>query len=242
MTTISATVNPDRASVSLAVVPTGPITSVLRHDSNGIQPVRFPAGTFPTSRALRVDDWEAALAGTVTYRVGGAESATDSVVLDGTGPWLTPPLVPSAAVPLVTVLEYDGARTSSTSVNELAGGGSTVKMGTLGYRSGTFTVLVADSGVAAHLEDLLGRYPQQMLRLPERDSLDLYFITRGTKISLDNDTGRWTLDVEYTETGAPSSSLPTWTYDSLAAAYGTLATAAEFFPTLDALARNDRRV
>lgn len=237
MIELSAIVNPDRASVALVLDPGGAsVSSVMRHDANGIRPVRFPAGTFPTTRAIQVDDWEAALSGAVTYRAGDASAR---VTLNGTGPWLTPPRAPSASVPLLSVIGYDAARSSSSSVTNLAGGGSTVKLGLMGDRSGTFTVLCMDHAVTAHLEDLLARYPQQLLRVPEHESMDLYFITSGTKISTDPETGLWELGVEYVETAAPAEGLPTWTYAAVAAAYPTLSAAGSSYVSLAGLAVND---
>lgn len=237
MTKLTATVNPDRASVALVITPTSAVSSVMRHDANGIHPVRFPGGTFPTSNVLQVDDWEAALAGTVTYSSGGASA---SVVLGAPGPWLVPPLRPSAALPLVAVSGYDAARSSSVAVHAVPGGDPVIALGSLGLRSGSFRVLCADHAVAAHLEDLLGRLPQQMLKVPEHSAMDLYFVSTGSKVSPDPDTGLWELTVEYVETAAPTEVLATWTYAALARAYPTLATAGSAYEDLDALARDDR--
>lgn len=239
MTTISATVNPDRASVALVLAPSESVAAVMRHDANGVQPVRFPSGTFPTSRAVQVDDWEASLRGPVTYSAGGASARVE---LEGTGPWLTPPVAPSASVRLVSVNGYDAARTSTSSATLLANGGTVVKLGTLGRREGTFAVLCADHSVAAHVEDLLARYPQQLLRVPEHESLDLYFLCTGTKTTVDPETGLWELTVEYTETAIPAAGLPTWTYGALAAAYSSLGDASAAYSSLAALAVNDRTV
>lgn len=237
MTTITAKVNPDRASVTVTLSPDEVVSSVMRHDANGIQPVRFPAGTFPTSRSVQVDDWEAALAGPVVYRSG---TGSTQVILGGDSPWLTPPLTPSASVRLSSVLDYDGSRQSASTVSTLAGGGAVVKLGAMGPRTGTFTILCADHGVAAHLEDLLARYPQQLLRVPDHADLDLYFLCTGTKISpADKESGLWAVAVEYTQTQAPVAALPTWTYRSLASAYSTLAAASSAYSSLAGLAVND---
>lgn len=237
MTEISAAVNPDRASVALTLTPSESVASVMRHDSNGIQPVRFPSGTFPTTRAVQVDDWEASLAGPVTYRAG---EASITVSLAGTGPWLTPPKTPSASVPLGSVIGYDAARSSSSAATPLASGASVVKLGAMGLRSGSFVVLCADHAVSAHLEDLLARYPMQLLRVPEHTSLDLYFLCTGTKVAVDAETGLWTLTVEYVETAIPTDGLPTWTYAALAAAYPDLGTASAAYSSLAGVATNDR--
>lgn len=239
MTKISASVNPDRASVALVITPTSSVSSVMRVDSNGIQPVRLPAGTFPTSNVIQVDDWEAALAGTVTYTSGGASV---DVHLDASGPWLVPPLRPSAAVPLVAVSGYDAARSSASAVHQVPGGDPVIALGTLGLRSGSFKVLCADHSVASHLEDLLGRCPQQMLKVPEHSSLDLYFITTASKVTPDPETGLWELSVEYVETAPPAELLGTWTYASLARAYASLDAAGSAYEDLSSVARDDRKI
>lgn len=237
MTTISATVNADRASVALVLTPTESLASIMRTDANGVQPVRFPSGTFPTSRPVQVDDWEAALSGPVTYRAGDASAR---VTLDGTGPWLTPPRAPSASVRLVSVIGYDAARESTSTATPLANGSSVVKLGKMGLRTGAFEVLCADHAVAVHIEDLLARYPQQFLRVPEHVSMDLYFLVQGTKVATDPETGAWTLTVDYTETAAPAEGLPTWTYAALAAAYPDLGSASASYASLAGVAVNDR--
>lgn len=240
MTTISATVNADRASVALVLTPTESVANVFRYDANGYRAVRFPSGTFPTSRAVQVDDWEAALSGPVTYRAGGEGGPTARVTLDGTGPWLTPPRAPSASVRLVSVIGYDAARESTSTATPLANGSSVVKLGKMGLRTGAFEVLCADHAVAVHIEDLLARYPQQFLRVPEHVSMDLYFLVQGTKVATDPETGAWTLTVEYTETAAPVEGLPTWTYAALAAAYPDLGSASASYASLAGVAVNDR--
>lgn len=252
MTTITATPDPDTASVVLLVTPTATVTSLLRSDANGTHPVRTLAGVLPITGPVVVTDYEASLAGTITYTTSGATPAAGAAVttaLDLDQQWLMVPVVPQwslqvdAAPPARNpgVLDFTGQRTSASTVHQVIGRADPlVALGPLLLRTGTLEVWCAGLAQARTLEAAYDRGEVVLLR-QQVPGLDLYHVATQTAIAADpalTVPRRWHLTVTYAEVDwPPGDQVGTlgWSIDDVTATYATVSVVALTYATINDL-------
>lgn len=241
MTTLTATAQPDTASIALTLKPTGLVTAIMRTDANGARPVRAQAGQLPTSSATVLIDNEAALDGTVTYTVVGGGGASASTAIDIGEAWLTVPVTPLRSGRLDLVTGYDGARASRTVVHQVIGRADPmVTLGPLELRTGALEVWCSTAAAARALELVYDRGEVVQLR-QEIAGLDMYHVATATRVAPDpaqTDPRRWVLTVDYVEVQWPTGDqLGTlgWSVDDVSATYPTIMALAATYPTVNDL-------
>lgn len=237
MTTLTAAVNPDGASVTLTLTPTVSISEgIYRTDANGTTLVRTVAGTFPRSTALTITDWEASLIGPVTYTAGGK---TASAELPSESPCFVSISRPELSLSVDMVTGYGATRPSLGTVHQGVDRPTPlVALGRLSSRSGTLTVWLADHASALELEAMIDRSGAVFFKQNENPGQDMYLVVTGTDLAPDSEEG-WLLNVAYTEIDRPDTPITVWTFASLNAQYATFAAVKAAYTDFEALYLND---
>lgn len=236
MTTLTLT--PRGPAVQLTLTPTETITSILRSDVNGNASVRVPAGTFPRTGPLVLEDWEASLTGIVTYTAGPAVAR---ITMAGTDPWLITPLRPAGSVRLEQVTDYAATHQSLATLHQVVDRPDPLAaLGRLTTRTGSLSILCPDYAAATARKDALDRAGIVLLKTPDRPGMDMYFIP--TQASYRPAADRWMLEVAYTEVARPASpiSAAVWTFGTVSASYPSFANISSGYDDFEGLSLNDR--
>jgi hypothetical protein len=204
-------------------VPTG--YTLIRHDANGSAEVRRLTGQDMQGGVLILRDYEAALAGPVTYTaysgMAGAVSATETVVLGATNDVLSLPVLPQyRAVPDLTT-ELTATRPTRATVHQVVGRPDPlVAMGPLSTRSGTVRFLFKIREQAEALEAIYNLGEVLFLRFSLASARDLYHVPTSVSLEVNTETYTYTVVVDYVEVTRPTGPLLGafgWTYEDIAA-------------------------
>ena len=191
-------------------------TSVTRTDANGTDvPVRegtgdldIPAG----STTLSFYDFEAALAGDVTYTVhdGTGGTATAVATFDATGvlPWLTAPATANqvtgldpSAVGIELVTGYSESVDSAGTLHAIIGRADRIATpGPLGLRRGTVDLFCSDYAGVVAVRALAASGEILFLRQPTFAGMDLYFYPQSIAARPEPEntqTRRWIVSLTY---------------------------------------------
>ena len=175
---------------------------------------------------LVLTDYEAA-SGAVSYTAGNATRATSWAI---PGPWLMVPTMPAYSVELETLLEYSAGGQSLGSVHELLGRNDPVAiLRGMGTRRGTLRLYCGTFAQALTVAEATKRGEVLMLRQPEHEGMDMYFVATSYGIpTLDTNGGAsvFGLDVSYVEVTRPVGALSGtlgWTFAALASSYPSFA-------------------
>lgn len=247
MTALALTPQPDTASVLLEVTgaPAGPVT-ITRADTNGTGPVRLLADQEPIGGALTVTDYEAALAGGLTYTLVDAASAvvTASTTLDGAvlRPWLSVPVSPQLGRQVLDVLDdYTADQEARGQLHQVIDATEPVPtLAPLSARTGSLSVLALDHTEARAIAAVYGRGEVVQLRqlVP---GLDMYHVATRVAVRLEEHVighAVWRVAVSYAEVARPGGSLLGglgWDFAELAGAYPDFASVTAAFEDFAAL-------
>jgi hypothetical protein len=240
MTTLAAVAAANGAAVVLDLVPTGTISSITRSDANGNRAVRVPAGTFPRSTPLTLNDWEAALGSVVTYTVAGAPAAT--VTLTAEEPWFIAPLRPALSRSVSMVLDYGASRPSLGTIHQVIDRPDPlVALGRLATRAGTLTAWIPDYAEGRALEDMIDRSGVVLYKQHEHAGMDMYFTVTGTDLVPDSEDG-WNLNIGYQEITAPTSPIneAVWTFGTVSTSFASFANVTSSYDDFEGLSLNDQ--
>lgn len=257
MTAVTATPRPTRgASVLLKITgaPAGAVT-ITRNDANGARPVRLQAGQTPIAGATDVDDYEAALVGTIRYDVRDSAGVITTVTtsLEPYGPFL-PHLVvvvnPQLRVDASAVITNEHQRDADLSLHKVIGRPDKIPtvMGAMGLREGTL-LIEPSSGLYADaraVEALAGNGDTLMLRQGSHAGMDMYLVTGTSKIAGDRQVAApdggartiWRVALDYVEVGVPTAPLSGavgWTYAASLTYSGTYVQSQADFATYNDL-------
>ena len=236
--TVMLTATPD---VSLGMVtlvwstsPAADVTALWRTDDNGTREVRTLAGLLPASSGV-VEDYEAALTGTITYTaVTASLSAQDTASLGGSDTWLTIPVTPAWAVVLDLVTGLTAARASMGTVHEVIDREDPLPtLGGLRKRAGTLSLWCSSWAAARTVVEMHGKRAVLLLRQPDYPGLDLWYVPESVDVEPapeQTTTRRWLVEVAYREVNPQTGALT----GSLARDYADVI--AEHTTYLDALA------
>jgi hypothetical protein len=228
MTTITALPQPATVSVVLTVTPTGTVTSIMRTDANGTNPVRTQAGLLPTASPFVVTDNEATLTGPILYTVqdgGAGASVTTALNVDGQV-WLTVPVAPGKSLQVELNTNAQTTRASLSTVHEVIDRADPiVTLAPLKLRTGTLELWCSTYEQGRALEQLYDRGDVVQLR-QDVPGLDMYHVTTQTSLTPASDTSprRWFLGVDFQEVAYPlGNQVGTlgWDFNDVAAAYST---------------------
>jgi hypothetical protein len=251
MTTFAATVNPAEASVYLEVTgaPAGAVV-ITRTDANGTTSVRLREDQEPIAGYLLVQDYEAALVGSVAYELVDSAAAvfTDSVDLGMTG---IAPRVHVVQLPSVNALPrfvsgYDASRSSSTVVHwPVDRGDPVVIVKPARTREGTLTCHADSYADAAAMMGAIVPGRLLMLRQGDHPGLDMYFAVvrsdvQPVEMVSDNGTDVWVWSVvaQFVEVKSPPVPLlgeAGWTFEDVTAGYADFAAVRSAFDDFAAL-------
>lgn len=241
MTTITASAT--GGYITLTITPTATVTGVTRTDANGSNvPLRVPAGTFPTAVPVTLIDWEASLAGNVTYWTIGTAAGSATTKASTTSPYLVTPLRPSQSLELEQVSDYSSGRTSLSTFHQVPDRHDPlVALGRLAMRTGTVDIFCPNLAAAMARENVLDMAGVLMLKSPDQPGLDMYFVANDVSKAPD-ETGPWMLSVAYTEILRPTSPItPTvWTFATLAASFASFANVSTAYEDFEGLSLNDQ--
>lgn len=233
MTTLVLTPVPDFGGVRVSIdaAPAGPVT-IMRTDSNGVNEVRLLAGQEPIGGTLIVMDYEAALYGSLTYKVIDASSAEIIAVTSLAGlvtePIVSVPVLPQKQARVKALIGYGHSRDSNAVVhNPLSRTEPIVIGGTLRCRTGSVDIFVDSFADGRAVETVLAGGETALIRQADHDGMDMYFMPLSTRLdvlSAQNDNVDWRLTVEFAESGTPDGSLHGafgWTFADLLEQYAT---------------------
>jgi len=235
-TTLTAEALPGVAGVLLTLTeaPAGDAT-ITRTDVNGSRPVRLLPDQAPIGGSLTVRDYEAALAGLVTYTLEGSAGLVTATtrldVLDRAV--VSVPVRPAQRNDSGTVTDWNEVSESSSITHwVLEREDPVVIPGPLRLRAGAGVLRVDTYAQAVSLRSLLKAGDVVLLRQPTFPGMDAYAtVERAEVVPVDAgaDLPDWEVRLNYQEVAAPSAPL-------LGAADWTLGDVAESAPTLRDLA------
>lgn len=175
-----------------------------RTDANGTRRLTLPPAprSSETTGTLTVQDYEAALTGTVSYSVRDTygDTTTGSTTVGGTATFLSSS-DQGVADTVALVTRYDGARTATGTVHEvIARTHPVVVTGPLRARAGTLDLFSTTRSDALSLLEILTPGTAVLLRQPDYADLDLRFVpTRVTESPAEVGEDLWMLSVDYVE-------------------------------------------
>lgn len=247
MTALALSIDVPTAAVILTIsgAPAGACT-ITRTDANGTNPVRLRTGQVPIAGSMIVQDYEAALVGSISYSVvdGAAATTSGSTALNLTG---SAPRVGQVQLPSLTVVPewitgYSGGRGSSSAVHWPVDRGDPIvitrpprtRTGMLTCRSSSYAL-----GLAVH--NVISPGAQLMLRQADHTGLDMYFVVTSSDlepVELLAGGWAWQLRCEFVEVKAPALPLlgaAGWDFADVTAGYASFAAVRAAFPTFAAL-------
>lgn len=245
MTTLTVTARDEIPAVLLQVAgaPAGAVT-LSRSDRNGVGLVRLMPNQVPIAGAMIVYDYEAAIAGTVTYELvdSAAVSTIAGTVTNAAFPHVHAAVLPNAGTSLVAVRDYDSARETSGATHwPILRGDPIVITGPMRTRAGKLEVFAGSFEDAQLVAAAIASGEVCQLRQPTFTGMDMYFLPlRLGVLPAPEDTipRRWTVALDYQETAAPSGPLlsaAAWDLDDVKA-IGTFTTVKATFATFAGLA------
>jgi hypothetical protein len=191
---------------------------------------------------LFIDDYEAA-SGAVTYNTG---LGTEALTWDIEAPWIFVPVMPNYSARLTSVLGYNAAGDTLSTIHELAGRPDPVAvLRGMGTRSGSLELWAGPYPAAAAIIDAIGRGEVLMLRQPEHQGMDMYFMATGYQLrslAVDGAGTVWGVDLAYRELARPADPLAGalgWTFAALAAAYPNFRTLPKKYATFQDMKLNE---
>lgn len=243
--TVTATPDPTTASVVVEVtgaVPAAGPVSITRTDRNGTAPVRQREDSLPVAGALTIEDYEAALAGGITYTVRDSSGAAATVTLPAglavTVPWLSHPGLPALNRP-VTIRDDDPTYSGRSVQHDVYGARLPLftTQPLTGRDSSTLTLLADSWDDARGIRDVYASGVPVLLRQPCLDDGDHYHVPSSVAlapVTAGRWAGRWSATVTYVETDRPLGALAgtaRWTYADSLARSGTYPASRAEFPT-----------
>lgn len=221
--TITGKIDPPQPGLALAiwaetitVTPTAAWsgTVITRTDANGTDvPVRNPNKLDTTGGVMTLVDYEAAMTGTVTWKVtdgsGGTATANGTPPAAGTAPQLTLPAsgTPPLFAAVSMVIDYDETAVSPVTVHQVLGRSDKLSNpGPMLARAGTLEIWCATYADTLALRNLLRNAGTAFLRQADFPGLDLYFVAReiATAPGDATPTRRWLTSVTYDEIPRPA--------------------------------------
>ena len=239
MSTLTATVLSGLAAVRLeaAGLPDGP-AAITRTDANGTGAVRLLPGQVPSAGTLIVTDYEAALAGPVTYAV---DDASATVALDFPLPVLAAAGRPNLRAHLTAVTGYLEATTASMPVVQILDREDPIVMqAPHQLPTGTLTAWCGSYPDALEVAEVARSGHRCLFRQADYPGMDKYVVFTGSSVLPDTSAGevRWTVSLPYTAVAVPTGDLLSaagWDFDALAAAFTTFDDVTAAFTTSDAV-------
>ena len=231
MTTVQLTADTTLAAVTIAITgaPTGDVT-VSRADGNGIGTPRRLSGQVPISGSMTLFDYEAALAGDVTYTVTDSAAATVQATtsLGVAFPALHVAQQPSTLQFLNALTEFDESRENAATVHRIIGRADPVVVTTVTRtREGRMVIWTGSYTDARAVIDVAAAGEVLILRQPTFDRMDMYFVAlRTSNQPRQEDTAprRWSVEVQYVEVSSPAGVLldsAGWGYDDVLAGFAS---------------------
>lgn len=215
---------------------TGSTFALTRTDANGTRPVRLLPGQRVMDGGLIIEDFEAALVGSVGYAFTSPTGSQTSVItsLVGAKPTIAPAVFPQFGVQDLFITGYDASRGSATVEHAIIGRADPVlRLQPLQSRRGHVTIWCKDYADLVNVVDVYRRGEIVMLRQDTHAGMDFYHAATGvTEGAYDEEFRRWRVDVAFTEVPLPRGPvLGTlgWTWDDLAAAFPTWDDVVEYF-------------
>ncbi|KFD43155.1 hypothetical protein IU11_14025 [Cellulosimicrobium sp. MM] len=223
------------------------LDTLTRSDANGTVPVRLPVG-FDLSDGLLVhDDAENALTGIIQYTAVVRYLATSTTAvytgqIDTTGLWshyyIAPAVLPALRSSVSLVETYDAESRSSSTVFDIIGRQDPlVSIGVQRTRIGTLRAWCDDYSVAQDVRRTAGRGQALMLRQPDYEGLDMYFVVTSARVGQyqeNTPTRRWYVDVAFTEVRRPDAPLlgaVDWNFEESSERNATFYNSLQEFPT-----------
>lgn len=234
MTTLVLNTDPGNGYARLTITPTADITRVRRTDINGTADVRTLTGQLPHAVAggeLVLDDYEAAH-GPARYTVTTtAGTVTGTIVHTLPTPWLGTPENPQFSVAINSFEDYSAGTQTLSTVHEPEGRdvapivivrGANTRRGTLRVEGGNYAA-------ALKILRILQRGQTMLLRQPDHEGMDMYFIPMNADIVTVLASRRssvFDVTLSYIEVGRPAGALSGalgWTWGELETAFATWA-------------------
>lgn len=252
MPTITAELLPESAAVRLTIATTTALVSLTRADSSGTASVRVrPGDVFGYIPGAGVNiittDYEpaqGAVVYTVTDSAGASAQVSVSFALDG--PWLFVPVLPNYSSKLQSVTSYTAQVSGRSTVLEPLGKTTpTVVIRPMGSKRGNLGLWAGTYAAAQGILDTLSRGEVLMLRQPEHQGMDMYFIAQDADIATLAVAGQdtvWGVQVGYLQVARPTGDLAAalgWDFTAVAAAAPDFATLRLQYATFEDLRLNE---
>lgn len=201
-----------RGCVTLSLTVTGPNHTLERVDANGLHPVRLE-NQLPLNQEIVIDDFEAAMAGPVTYSLFSETSSTTHTLQ---APGYQLPLVHCVINPvqryrLDNVATISNERTWDTAISPIIGAAFPRAIpGKAQAITFTMACLFESHGAAQTFIRSLDGSATYMLRQYEHQGLDVYFTPLSARLSAVTTDGQntvWNAEVQCQELAYPSGKL-----------------------------------
>lgn len=190
--------------------------TLTRTDATGTTSVRQLEGQTSIAVAageyrITVPDHEHALAGLVTYTIRVYDETTNvwtasaSLTVSTEREWLTFPILPQYSLELLSVGRYKGAWKPRAELMEIIDRDDPIPiLRAFGTRAGSYGVIADTYADALAIADAIKRFRRAQLRLPSPVAASMYHTVTGIDIEQLDDTHRWLVVIEYTETASPT--------------------------------------
>lgn len=189
------------------------ISEIWREDRNGKYVVRGsnPQGGLDAGTNI-INDYEATF-GKVVYTLVTVDNQTESAQL--TIPLGLPVIVnlydPSDNVRIDAITDYSYTRESRSIIHQTLGTAApVVTLKPAQPRNVTITIETSTHAVINQLEQMLSRAYVFMLKIPEHDTLDLYFVLKSMSITTTTPQGAqtaWQIVLDITQVDWPTGNL-----------------------------------
>lgn len=213
---------------------------IYRADTNGTAAVRLLPSQVPSGGTLIVTDYEAALAGAVSYSVNDAGGfiVSATTALNISTPRIHLPVLPQYRAELTLITGYRAGRAPEGTTHQVINRVDPVTvLGPLHTRTGTVTVWTATYTDALAVVNALAVGEVAQLRQPTYQGMDMY-LTPGEVMqepaSETTTPQRWQVTISFTEVAAPAAGLAGgagWTFQNIASTYPTFAAFKAAFAT-----------
>jgi hypothetical protein len=231
MTTLLLDTDQSTGSIRLTITPTAEITRVRRTDTNGTADVRTLTDQLPhpSPDVLVLDDYEAAH-GPARYTITtAAGTVTGTIVNVLASPWLGTPENPQHSVAVTSFEDYGSGMQTLSTVHAPEGRdvppivivrGASTRRGSLRVAAGNYVR-------ALKILRIFQRGQTMLLRQPDHEGMDMYFIPMSAEIVTVLAAGKssiFDVTVSYLEVGRPAGALTGalgWTWAALESAFAT---------------------